>query len=197
MCPAAAGGRGCLSLSWELCCSAEMPPLTSAEAVLLFPDTSPICLHLSLLFLDFLLPKTRIVLCSVYITPPRETPSLLDVITTNNNSGNGNRVLCLSQHQYLCLKVAGRHCKSKFAFQIQTRSNRSIAQGDTDQNTRRYAEKGVGGMVQDNAGPRANSACRVVVPNCQLAKEIFMFNIFVPFQPLPMDEFFLWRFGKI
>lgn len=59
-----------------------------------------------------------------------------------------------------------------------------------DHNTGRRAEKREGGVVQDNAGPRANSAYRVVVPSCQLAKEIFIFNIFVPFQPLPV-EFFL------
>lgn len=146
-------------------------------------------LHLSLLLLGFFAPQKQ-GLCFVLCTSPHHVrlPAcwmLLQLITVGMGTA-----LCLSQHQYLCLKVAGRCCKSKFTFQIQTRSNRSITRGDMDHNTGRYAERRVGRVVQDNAGPRANSAYRVVVPNCQLAKEIFIFNIFVTFQPFPV-EFFL------
>lgn len=46
-----------------------MPPPMLAEAVSLFPYTSPVCSHPSFVFLAFLFHKTRIAFCTVYITP--------------------------------------------------------------------------------------------------------------------------------
>lgn len=90
------------------------------------------CIHLFFSWI-FLFHKTRIAFCSVYPAQPRGAPGqgLLDVTTSHNNSRNGSRALCLSQHQDLCLKVGGRACKTEFTAQIRSRCNRSVAQGDT------------------------------------------------------------------
>lgn len=97
-----------------------------AEAVSLFPYASPVCLHPSFV-LDFLFYKTR-----VYITLPCGAPrqGLLDVVTSNGNSGNGNRTLLLSWHQFLCLDIAGTLCETEFAAQIQTKCNKIATEGD-------------------------------------------------------------------
>lgn len=133
------------------------PPPMLAEAASLFPYISPVCLHPSFVVLDFLFHKARIAFCSVYITPPCGAPGqgLLDVITSNNNSGNGNRALHLSRHQFLWLEVAGRLCETEFTAQMQQECN-----------TRGYADKRMGRAVHDGVVPWTNGAYRLVVPNC-------------------------------
>lgn len=131
------------------------------------------CIHLFFSWI-FLFHKTRIAFCSVYLAQPRGAPGqgLLDVITSHNNSRNGSRALCLSQHQDLCLKVGGRACKTEFTAQTQSRCNRSVAQ-------RRCT------------GKRVGSVCHLVVPNCQEAKEVVLFNLI----SLCLANHSLWMFA--
>lgn len=115
----ARSGLDCLRSSGEDSTAGQpgtTPPM-SAEAVFLFPYIFPVCLHPSFVVLDFFVAQDKdCILCSVYITPPCGAPGqgLLDVVISNNNSGNGNRALHLSLHQFLCLEVAGRVCETEF-----------------------------------------------------------------------------------